>query len=133
MQPIAVLSAVFALLVTYLEWVSPNPQLANQPLVQAVVRDHVVAQVQTKAVTPTQPARTALVAKTAKPLNLELPTSVEAIQQSLGEDQQQPLLNGLFEERTASERVTYNAELVYDRETGEDITGGKVNIKIPLS
>lgn len=34
--------------------------------------------------------------------------------------------------KTEREEITYKAELVYDADKGEDITGGKVNIEIPF-
>lgn len=44
---------------------------------------------------------------------------------------QSNLLN-LFQ-RQARQQIRYSAELVYDAARGENITGGKFNIKIPLS
>ncbi len=67
--------------------------------------------------------------QTSGPLNLQVP-SLETIQQSL--DTGKSRLMDLFDRRNPN-RISYDAELVYDAEKGEDITGGKVNIKIPLS
>lgn len=135
MQPIAVLSAVFALLLSYLEWMAPAsyPTAQQGQVARVIVRDASTADRQQVAVATVKSSPQPIAEKILKPLNLALPASVEAVQLSQPNAQQTSILSGLFEERSANERVTYNAELVFDRETGEDITGGKVNIKIPLS
>ena len=50
---------------------------------------------------------------------------------SLPVNKQSPLSN-LFKQRKAP-KVSYRAELVYDAVKGEDITGGKINIRLPLN
>jgi hypothetical protein len=66
-------------------------------------------------------------------LNLKLPL-IDKIKQrySAGfarKTQQNPM--NLFR-RGDTQEISYSAELVYDLEKGENITGGKVNIRIPL-
>jgi hypothetical protein len=72
---------------------------------------------------PTQVAK-----RTAKSLNLELPHQVVDSAQ-LHFPSQHPWQNT---GRSDRERIRYEAELVYDLEKGEDITGGKVSILIPF-
>lgn len=135
MQPLAVLSAVFALLVGYLEWATPAPGASTyqQPL-QTVIR-YTSAPTRTATTPSTAPARqTATQVASSRPLILALPDIGESSGDTLlTVPGNETPLSDLFEQKSARERVTYNAELVFDRETGEDVTGGKVNIKIPLT
>lgn len=132
MQPLIVLSTVFAMLASYLQWIAPTPQAPSLQVSQAIVRDRAPVE-QTVVKRATALPTPHMAQRSIKPLNLQLPQSVETSLQSLVTEKQTNILKDLFEAPSARERVTYNAELVFDRQTGEDITGGKVNIKIPLS
>lgn len=139
MQPFIVLSTAFVFLVSFLEWHHPAPQ-GPKPytMTMAVVRDQPVA-VERAVAPPANPAsttpQTREIAKTSathkpRPLDLRLPASTKNEKSSLNIGN--AAFSDLFESR-GNTGVSYDAELVYDRQTGEDITGGKVNIKIPLT
>lgn len=66
-------------------------------------------------------------------LNLKLPSlqTISSRYRASKPYQAQQTLFNLFRKRNEPE-IRYSAELVYDLDKGEDITGGKVNIQIPL-
>lgn len=134
MQALVVLSTVFALLAGYLEWWAPSHQPESMAATHLVIRTAAPAVVTTPDALPIPlVAKRSTETRSTKPLNLALPSTLDAEHTSLNQHNGNGTLRDLFERRTERERVTYNAELVFDRESGEDITGGKVNIKIPLS
>ena len=142
MRTLLLLSAVFSLLAVYLEC---NPLRTCAPTAHTasatVVRDrHATVEAAadfSREENPAQHKPTVASADRAAdnddtvhlPLNLQLP-GVESIQHSL--DTGKSALIDIFKRRN-QHKVTYKAELVYDQQTGEDITGGKVNIRIPLT
>lgn len=133
MQALVVLSTVLALLAGYLEWWAPSPHTGSPAVAHVVIRSTQAAPSAAGTSTLRQQQSVAhTVTRIDKPLNLALPATDDS-PASLILEAGGRSLNDLFEGRTERERVTYNAELVFDRETGEDITGGKLNIKIPLS
>lgn len=86
------------------------------------------------ATLPAQANDVAPIPQSAKSsLNLKLP-SENAVKwrnsTGLTANAQRRLMN-LFK-KEVGEQVSYSAELIYDAEKGENITGGKVNIRIPL-
>lgn len=126
MQSLLVLTAVIAILATYLESVTPGSHDRTlSPTVAKVIRSS----------NPTsEPAPVASIARETSPsilpLNLRLPTLQDLqwrIQDAQGTNP------NLFQKTTEDEDISYSAELVFDAEKGEDITGGRLNIKIPLS
>ncbi len=63
-------------------------------------------------------------------LKLEMITNIE---HSAADNHWQPAKSAsFFKEPEAEPTVSYNAELVFDAKEGESITGGKVNIVIPI-
>ncbi|MEH6912327.1 MAG: hypothetical protein V7459_17230 [Oceanicoccus sp.] len=139
MRSLLMLATVFALLVGYLETTMVKaPDSVQLKTVSSVIRTPVL-------VKPPQPAPVeAVIAVIARqendvatpakrPLNLKLPT-IDQIKQRYSarfarKTQQNPM--NLFR-REDTQEISYSAELVYDAERGENITGGKVNIRIPL-
>lgn len=115
------------MMATYLERTQPKP-MAIQPVVAAkVIRSQPPPTVGEQVTVVTSPKKAAIT-RDLKPLNLKLP-SLENIQRQYVESNSSVL--NLFE-KEAGKDITYNAELVFDAASGEDITGGKVNIKIPF-
>lgn len=127
MRSLLVLSAVFAILVAYLESVGQPRQTAIQPLLSAkVIRTPSPAGEPQQTIAKVTPP----VAVQRPPLNLQLKLPLlDSIQQRYTDSKSSVL--DLFK-RDKKPSITYNAELVFDAEKGEDITGGKINIKIPL-
>lgn len=129
MRSLLVLSVCFALLAVYLEQTAPQAHAAlasHQPA--KVIRHLTEPQAAQVAVQPAVTIHKAEI-RNDSPLNLTLP-AIQGTDLSL--DSRSSSMLNLFDYR-GKEKVSYNAELVFDRETGEDITGGKVHIKIPLS
>ncbi len=130
MRSLLTLTLAFALLVTYMETMVPETQAAmTAPISAKVVRTE----------DSNTSATTVAAAKPAKPqpiLNLNLPSFGDIEQSFSTQIQDSPALDIFSKvakqdaEKTA---ITYNAELVFDAEKGEEITGGKIHIKIPLS
>ena len=129
MRSLLVLSAVFALLVTYLESMGQPRQTTIQPLLTAKVIRAPLNSPQTIVQEQKAAVAAALVTRQT-PLNLTLKLPSLNIIQQRYIDSKSTVLD-LFKP-SKKETITYNAELVFDAETGEDITGGKVNIKIPF-
>lgn len=130
MRSLLVLTMAFALLITYFEQTSPQANAlvaSSQPA--RVIRDSIQSGELDRQEATEQVAKSDPAPKQKSPLNLDLP-SLEATTHAM-ETRASNLLD-LFKHQTR-QKVTYNAELVFDRETGEEITGGKVNIKIPLT
>ncbi len=140
MRSLLILATVFVLLGAYLESTATRaPDNARLTAIAKVIRTPILAE--PARVTPSEEA-VATAANTlrashqqtvASPLNLKLPL-VDAIKRRyvagfVGKTQRS-LLN-LFKKEERQE-ISYSAELVYDAERGENITGGKLNIRIPL-
>ena len=124
MRSLLTLTLAFALLVTYMEIIAPT-QAAMVPSTTAKV-------VRTASTTPTLIA-TAPKAEAPQPkLNLSLP-ALDILEQPF--NSQQTSKTGIFNPKQDSDKtaVSYNAELVFDAKKGEQVTGGKIHIKIPLS
>ena len=134
MRLLLVLSTAFTSLAGYLEHTAP---LANSRANQVEYHAAPLSVVRT---TPPAPTKTQQIAAASAPrpaspikppvrqLNLQVP--VEPAHHML--DTSKPSTLDLFAPLNQG-KVTYNAELVFDRETGEDVTGGKLNIRIPLT
>ncbi len=124
MRSLLTLTLAFTLLVTYMETMVPETQAAMMPSSQAKV-------VRTPA---NSDMVTAAAAKPANPLpklNLDLPSfSDDTATFSTQESSVLDIFSKTDSEKAA---ISYNAELVFDAEKGEEITGGKIHIKIPLS
>ena len=129
MRTLLVLCTAFGLLAAYFELNLPRTPLSTKNTTARVIRD---VPLQKDMQNPTRSASTTQIETSQEqrtPLNLQLP-AVTSIQQVLQAGETS--FKNLFKYQD-NEKVTYNAELVYDRKTGEDITGGKLNIKIPLT
>ena len=124
MHSILVLTAVFAMMVTYLENNQPKQGVFQQPAIVKVIRSpRNQPIIEQEAIIVASPAQ-----KPPAALNLTLP-SLERLQQHYAKSKSSVM--NLFKANDSPE-ITYNAELIYDAESGEDITGGKVNITIPF-
>ena len=128
MRALLVLCATFGLIGSYLEFNQPAETATVAPAPAQVVRDSapVAATTAATVATTTRPEKQAK----HRPLNLQLPVQQSSATQQI--DSAQGSLSNLFDYQ-GKQKVSYNAELVFDRTKGEDITGGKVHIKIPLS
>lgn len=137
MQPLIVLSAAFAFLVTYLEW---NPDSSSQLQADYVFAAEVIRDASANPISSKERraagAADMRTVKTApqsrKPLDLDLALPIPMDTAVSAPIKENSLSIDLFETRQR-EGISYEAELVFDRETGEDVTGGKVNIRIPLT
>ncbi len=134
MQSLIVLSIVFSLLAAYLEAMSQPQQASIQPLLTAKVIRTAPSSHTTKQINNDREHK--LASAKANPTSLSAPLNLK-LQLPLLKDielqyneSKSSMLN-LFQQRH-KEAITYNAELVFDAEKGENITGGKVNIKIPF-
>lgn len=135
MRSLLVLTAVFTLLVAYFEQTATEAHASLASYQPAkVIRTVKTAAAKPSIDKPVQIAKAAPQPETRSALDLDLNLSLPSMQDTTQalETKATSLLN-LFKEQGSKQKVTYNAELVFDRETGEEITGGKVNIKIPLS
>ena len=122
MQSLLVLTAVFAMMASYLETTQPEQSSTPQLTMAKIVRSQTPLQTEEKPLT-------VIAANHPKvPLNLKLPT-VDSIEQYYFNSQTSVMK--LFKADNSPE-ISYNAELVYDIEKGENITGGKVNVTIPF-
>jgi hypothetical protein len=125
MRSLLILGLSFALLLAYMETIvqPTDSNIIQQKSFAKVVRD--------QAISPTlhNPAKQPSHEKIRAILNLELP-STGGFQESF--TQSKFALMNVFEQKSSNE-ITYNAELVFDADKGENITGGKIHIKIPLS
>lgn len=128
MQSLLVLTTVIALLATYLETVAPKQHSqALRTHAAKVIRSHP----RTTELTTVRTTTTATeIDQSILPLNLRLPT-LQDLQWRIQDSQQSS--RNLFQKTSRDDDISYSAELVFDAEKGEDITGGKLNIKIPLS
>jgi len=129
MRSILTLTFSFALITAYLEWIAPAAnQQAGATQLSQIVRS------QAAPITRNNSALAAaggigerpIVKKAIRALNLSLPSDNLLGSPELNQPSQ------LVLEEDTSKKIRYNAELVYDLEKGEDITGGKVNIEIPF-
>ncbi len=137
MHTLLTLTAAFALLTGYFEYII-EPASAAKPAHQtaAIIRDAQPTPAEVSSVEPqASPAPQSQTStpptikeKQMAPLNLALPQFKQDHQPLV---LRRSLLLDVFN-RQADQEVSYNAELVYDAEKGESITGGKVNIKIPF-
>ena len=126
MQSLILLAAVFTLMTTYLETTtaehSASPQMSTAKAVPAAM-PALSANLQTQKIS--QPIAKAI---NTIPLNLSIP-SLNSAQQYYSHSK--TLAIDLFK-ADESPKISYHAELVYDLEKGENITGGKVNVTIPF-
>lgn len=134
MRSLLIITAAFAFLAAYLEAMS-NHDLAAQtvPVSYKVIRTQTqpIANVTTSnAVKSPSNQATTLQLDKVKPLNLSIPNQTSYLQHI--SEQRRAAINW-FKPRNSEAEITYNAELVFDSEKGEEITGGKVNIRIPLT
>ena len=142
MRSLFLLASVFVLLVGYLESTTITaPASVQLTTMTSVIRTPLRVQPPktdaidvNHATLPTQVNDVAPIRQSAKSsLNLKLP-SENAVKwrdsTGLAANAQRRLMN-LFK-KEVREQVSYSAELIYDAEKGENITGGKVNIRIPL-
>ena len=93
-----------------------------------------------KVVTASNQSPEKELANISLPINLSLPNRSFSTTDSPFIQPTTPILDGdsselsrLLNNANQGSKVTYEAELVFDRNRGEDITGGKINIKIPFS
>ena len=142
MRSLFFLATVLVLLVGYLESTKITaPASVQLTTMTSVIRTPLQVQPTKTAAThvvhatlPAQANDVAPIPQSAKSsLNLKLP-SENAVKwrdsTGLAANAQRRLMN-LFK-KEVREQVSYSAELIYDAEKGENITGGKVNIRIPL-
>lgn len=142
MRSLFLLASVFVLLVGYLEsTMITAPASVQLTTMTSVIRTPLRVQPPktaaidvNHATLPTQVNDVAPIRQSAKSsLNLKLP-SENAVKwrdsTGLAANAQRRLMN-LFK-KEVREQVSYSAELIYDAEKGENITGGRVNIRIPL-
>ena len=142
MRSLFFLATVLVLLVGYLESTKITaPASVQLTTMTSVIRTPLQVQPTKTAAThvvhatlPAQANDVAPIPQSAKSsLNLKLP-SENAVKwrdsTGLTANAQRRLMN-LFK-KEVGEQVSYSAELIYDAEKGENITGGKVNIRIPL-
>lgn len=125
MRSLLILGLSFALLVAYMEAIV-QPAQAN-----TVQQTGFAKVVREQAILPTPKAQTEQTRreKITAALNLKLPSAGD-FQEHFS--QSKFSLVNVFEQKS-TEDISYNAELVFDAEKGESITGGKIHIKIPLS
>lgn len=133
MRSLLLLTLAFTLLVAYCETVL-RPGTSHAYL----AANHQIVRTTQPAIEPASPAEPAVAVTINNPqtepnlpllLNLDIPHSPKPFK-----------FNTLLPKRSALKlrkaakkpTVSYNAELVYDIEKGENITGGKVNITIPF-
>ncbi|ARN74634.1 hypothetical protein [Oceanicoccus sagamiensis] len=128
MRSLLTLTLAFALLVAYMETMAPETQAAmTAPTLAKVVRTSPTT-VEIDFTATTKPA------KSARELNLNLPSLID-IEQSFSapENTGLDIFAKAAKDNTKKDAISYNAELVFDAEKGEEVTGGKIHIKIPLS
>lgn len=134
MQSLLVLTTVIALMATYLDTMeAKQPGLVLSPKAAKIIRTHAYSESATHAYAQTVTVETAItedIERLILPLNLRLPTRQDLQWRIQSSQQSNP---NLFQKTSRDDQITYSAELVFDADKGEDITGGKVNIKIPLS
>ena len=127
MRSLLTLATAFIALAGYLEVVSQPAQATQQAISNPVIRSQspLIAHNAVKEA----PAPRKVAANTeSKPLNLQLPSFGELkVQFTEGKEQ---ALN--FLKKDEKPRISYNAELLFDEEKGEDIVGGQVHINIPF-
>ena len=136
MQSLLTLTFSFVLLSAYLEWVAPPAQQQATPTrLSQIVRTQTdpVIDLETPAnhesYTQTIHKPRPIIRKALRVLNLSLPINTLADAGALHMPAQLVLESS---EQNPATKIRYNAELVYDLDKGEDITGGKVNIEIPF-
>lgn len=135
MRSLLTLSFSFALLAAYLEWAAPVQHQDKPSQLSQIVRSQSVPTPRADIVsnsdayhnTAQQPVTATK--KALRILNLKLPMGAITDNSAIHLPSQLVL-----ESSTANtaNKIRYNAELVYDLDKGEDITGGKVNIEIPF-
>ena len=127
MQSLILLAAVFTLMATYLEATTAEHS-ASPPISTARVVPAAMPALPTN-LQPQKISQSIAKAINATPLNLSIPSLNSAQQQYYSHSK--TLVIDLFK-ADESPKVSYHAELVYDLEKGENITGGKVNVTIPF-
>lgn len=125
MRSLLILGLSFALLVAYMETIV-QPVQANTMQQQGFAK---VVREPAKSPIPKPQTEQTSHEKITAALNLKLP-SVDDFQQHFS--QSKFSLMNIFKQKSKDD-ISYNAELVFDAESGESITGGKIHIKIPLS
>lgn len=136
MRSFLTLTFSFALLTAYLEWFAPitQPQADTSQFSQ-IVRAQSAPVEQTEARQSSQPFTRAphqqhpISNQALHVLNLSLPADAVTDSSAIHVPAQLVLESS---QPNAANKIRYNAELVYDLDKGEDITGGKVNIEIPF-
>ena len=139
MRSLLTLTFSFALLAAYLEWAAPaaTQQQASSSRLSQIVRAQrapaaqQVARVENNGDVTSSAERQPIpiISKALRVLNLKLPTGAITDSSALHIPAQLVLSSS---EPNPANKIRYNAELVYDLDKGEDITGGKVNIEIPF-
>lgn len=136
MRSLLTLTFSFALLTAYLEWVAPAAQQqANTSQLSQIVRAQSapVEQTDTKhnseSLAKAPLKQRPIISKAFRVLNLSLPEGAVTDNSAIHLPAQLVLESS---QQNAANKIRYNAELVYDLDKGEDITGGKVNIEIPF-
>lgn len=132
MRSILVLCVAFVTLVTYLETMGRQSDIGEtrSSLVSRVIRTPSTPKIEVKQTETASTVNKSMVASATAPLNLKLKlTTFNKLR--LHYNDSKTSLKNLFKPVDKTE-ISYNAELVYDAEKGENITGGKVNIKIPF-
>ena len=140
MRSLLTLTFSFALLAAYLEWVAPatQPQASSSQLSKIVRAQRSPSAQQVARIENTPPNDDVssaaaqpmpIISKALRVLNLKLPTGAITDSSALHIPAQLVLSSS---EPNPANKIRYNAELVYDLDKGEDITGGKVNIEIPF-
>lgn len=146
MQPLFILGLAFTLLATYIESDLTSEETAvSQVYTAKVIRDEVHDKKPASIITDISelPSASDLTVETIRArtntspelvnnkkidLNLTIPTQSRSELLLRNKNYSMPNLFKFSKKPT----ITYEAELVYDAEKGEDITGGKVNITIPF-
>ncbi|WP_101759852.1 hypothetical protein [Oceanicoccus sp. KOV_DT_Chl] len=119
MRSLLTLTAAFIALVLYLE-------MMDKPAPQPIAAHSKIIRTAPKVAVKHEPVQ--VIADKKSPLNLRLPTFANLKTQYV--DSKNSVLDLFKKEEKPS--ISYNAELVFDAEKGESITGGKVNITIPF-
>lgn len=127
MHSIVLLTTAIALLGAYLQSTEVPLDVAQQSIAAKVIRSTPIHS-HTDTLAKTSPQR-AMRASRATPLDLQLPNFRSLDQSYMPADSAN---STRFKPQIKGPEVRLNAELVFDAEEGESITGGKVNIQIPF-
>ncbi len=130
MQAVMILTVAFALLTGYLEHTTSEAEASSSSVMASVVRIN-QALPEVPVPVPEQQVYTFQHTAVTPALDLSLPFNLR--EGPAYQRQPSSFINRINQRKTDREKVTYEAELVFDAHKGEDITGGKINIKIPLT